>query len=269
MTDAINIEAVRIRRGTVRENLGDVDALAKSIAERGLIQPIVIDQRSFLLSGRRRLEAVRRLGMRTIPVVVVDNLKDASEVMAAQLAEPTERKSMVPSEQVTAARALDHLFPKRVYVPKGEGKPLSERRAIHNANRDLAAAAVGLGRSSLYYAGRIVEEAESGDEVALVSLKEMDASGLIRPIYHAMKDRKTRPPGESGHRVRMVRSTKPMEQRLVEVAAQLRGLTSGLDSLTEDDLTDVDAEARRRLETELRASSTRVNRFRRLLKGQA
>jgi len=57
--------------GRVRRDLGDIDTLARSIAEVGLLHPIVVDKKNRLLAGARRLEAVRRLKWKEVPVHVV------------------------------------------------------------------------------------------------------------------------------------------------------------------------------------------------------
>ena len=55
-----------------RQDLGDVDALARSIAAFGLLHPITIDGDGRLAAGQRRLEACRRLGWTEIPVIVLN-----------------------------------------------------------------------------------------------------------------------------------------------------------------------------------------------------
>jgi ParB-like chromosome segregation protein Spo0J len=55
-----------------RSDLGNIDALVQSIAEIGLIHPIVVTRDCRLFSGRRRLAACSALGWRQIPVSVVD-----------------------------------------------------------------------------------------------------------------------------------------------------------------------------------------------------
>ena len=55
-----------------RRDLGDVDQLAASIAELGLLHPVVIKPDGALIAGERRLEACRALGWADVPVTVVD-----------------------------------------------------------------------------------------------------------------------------------------------------------------------------------------------------
>ena len=55
-----------------RKDLGDIDGLAASIAEIGLLRPIVINSQGELIAGERRLGAVQQLGWADVPVTVVD-----------------------------------------------------------------------------------------------------------------------------------------------------------------------------------------------------
>ena len=56
----------------LRRELGDVASLAASIADIGLLHPIVISQDGLLLAGERRLEACRLLGWDTVPVTIIE-----------------------------------------------------------------------------------------------------------------------------------------------------------------------------------------------------
>jgi ParB family chromosome partitioning protein len=61
-----------IRVGTrPRRDMGDIDALAQSIKDIGLLHPIIVDEDGLLLAGARRLAACKRLGWREIPVKVL------------------------------------------------------------------------------------------------------------------------------------------------------------------------------------------------------
>src|SRR5262249_20123630 len=67
-----------------RRDMGDIDGLAKSISELGLLHPIVVNEDGLLIAGGRRLEAVKRLGWQDVRVTVV-NIADVArgEVPAA------------------------------------------------------------------------------------------------------------------------------------------------------------------------------------------
>jgi ParB family transcriptional regulator, chromosome partitioning protein len=55
-----------------RRDLGDIDSLARSIAEIGLLHPIVIRPDGVLIAGERRLAACKALGWSEIPVRIME-----------------------------------------------------------------------------------------------------------------------------------------------------------------------------------------------------
>jgi ParB family chromosome partitioning protein len=54
-----------------RRDLGDIEALAASIAAIGLLNPITVDKDGWLLAGARRLAACKLLGLQTIEVRIM------------------------------------------------------------------------------------------------------------------------------------------------------------------------------------------------------
>src|ERR1700730_16297644 len=86
-----------------RKELGDVRALADSIAEVGLLHPIVVTPEGRLIAGQRRLQACRLLGWKDVPVMVVDLLQAAR----GEAHENFVRKEMLPSEIVALKRAIE------------------------------------------------------------------------------------------------------------------------------------------------------------------
>lgn len=52
--------------------LSSIDELSKSIKEMGLLEPLVIDKKNQVISGNRRLEAIRKLGLKKVEVKRVD-----------------------------------------------------------------------------------------------------------------------------------------------------------------------------------------------------
>lgn len=69
-----------------RENDGAVDAVSKSIEQFGFKVPIVIDSDNVIVAGHTRLKAAKKLGLKTVPVVVADDLSP-EQVKAFRLAD--------------------------------------------------------------------------------------------------------------------------------------------------------------------------------------
>jgi hypothetical protein len=55
-----------------RRDLGDIDSLARSITDVGLLHPIVIRPDGVLIAGARRLAACKALGWSEIPVRIME-----------------------------------------------------------------------------------------------------------------------------------------------------------------------------------------------------
>ncbi len=99
--DVRPIDSIKV--GTrFRKDLGDIDALAGSIREVGLLHPVVIAADGSPIAGQRRLEACKRLGWREVPVWVVN----VARVIRGEYAENVVRKDFLPSETVAITRAL-------------------------------------------------------------------------------------------------------------------------------------------------------------------
>lgn len=81
-----------------REDYGDIDALAASIAEHGLLHPIVVDAFGNLVAGGRRLLAVEQLGWTRVPVTTLGELS-AAELREIELEENLQRKDLTAIER--------------------------------------------------------------------------------------------------------------------------------------------------------------------------
>jgi ParB-like chromosome segregation protein Spo0J len=53
--------------------------IAASIAEFGFTNPILVDTKAGILAGHGRLLAARKLGMKEVPVIVLDHLSEAQK----------------------------------------------------------------------------------------------------------------------------------------------------------------------------------------------
>ena len=82
-----------------RQDLGDLESLMTSIREVGLLQPVTITPDGVLVCGRRRLEAMRRLGEHTLKVWVRSGISDELSHLLAQQDENELRKPYTKVEQ--------------------------------------------------------------------------------------------------------------------------------------------------------------------------
>ena len=154
-----------------RHDLGDIEALAGSIREIGLLHPVVVNSDGMLIAGRRRIEACSFLGWTEIPATVLD----LDSIIRGEHDENVYRKDFTPSEAVAIAAELEPM----------EREAAKERKATSNVERvnftpsetgkalDRVAEAVGMSRPTLTKAREVVE---FGDEELI---EEMDRTGKV------------------------------------------------------------------------------------------
>lgn len=97
-------------RGDFKEN--EIEELANSIKEKGLIQPIVVCKSGdefILISGERRLRAVQKLGWEKIPAIIKD-IKEEGELLLIALIENIQREDLNPIEKAIAYENLQKNF---------------------------------------------------------------------------------------------------------------------------------------------------------------
>ena len=90
-----------------RQAMGDLSELMASIAEKGVIEPIVVRVRGGryqIIAGERRYQAAVQVGLRDLPVVVRD--VDDAEVIELALVENLQRKDLTAFEEADALHAL-------------------------------------------------------------------------------------------------------------------------------------------------------------------
>lgn len=93
-----------------RIDLGDLGPLMKSIQRVGLLQPITITPDGLLVCGRRRLEAVKRMGWRTLRVWVRSGISDELSRLLAQRDDNELRMPLSPVEQAALYEELKKLL---------------------------------------------------------------------------------------------------------------------------------------------------------------
>jgi ParB family chromosome partitioning protein len=93
-----------------RMDAGDLDALATSIDQLGLLQPITVTPDRVLVCGWRRLEAVKRLGWKSIKVWVRSGISDPVTTLLAERDENTQRKDYTPLEKEALYREIKELL---------------------------------------------------------------------------------------------------------------------------------------------------------------
>jgi N6-adenosine-specific RNA methylase IME4 len=180
----------------VRRNIGDIASLASSIAEVGLLHPIVVDSRNRLVAGERRFRAIKSLGWTTVPVTTANRVVDAISAIHAERDENTCRKSLTPSECVALARRLEPMEREAAKERQREGGRSAGRHRSKKASENFSepmsesrhkvAAAVGMSAPTLKRAAEIVQAAEENPEFAPL-VAEMDRTGRVSGVHRKLK----------------------------------------------------------------------------------
>lgn len=189
-----------------RKDFGDIESLAASISEIGLLQPIGIDSGYRLVFGERRLRACLSLGWEKIPVRTVH----LDSILQGELAENEFRKDFTPSERVAIGEAIERELGSRLGANQHSEGP-ENFPDPKGDTRDIAAKAAGFGNGKTYeQAKRVANEAApelvqamdegrasvSGAVALLVLPKDQQASvaaGDKKSIQQASKAAKAPP----------------------------------------------------------------------------
>jgi ParB/RepB/Spo0J family partition protein len=163
-----------------RREMGDVAGLAASMAEFGLLHPVVIRPDGSLIAGERRLHAAQQLGWTDIPVTVVD----LDDIVRGEFTENTVRKDFTLSESVAIKRALEPLERAAAQERMASPEKFSEH-AKGNA-LDKIGKAVGVHRTTLAKAEAVVDAAEGEPKKYGRLLADMDRTGRVNGVYRRL-----------------------------------------------------------------------------------
>jgi len=133
-----------------RSTMGELDDLASSIAERGILEPILVRPiagrggvQHRIISGERRFRAAQQAGLEDVPIIIFE--VDEDEALEIALIENLQRKDLTPFEEADGYRAL------------------ADR---HQYTHQEIAGAVGRSRSLVSETLKLLEMPSSGREAA-------------------------------------------------------------------------------------------------------
>jgi ParB-like chromosome segregation protein Spo0J len=184
-----------------RKDLGDIDSLVASIRERGLIQPIAVRPDYTLVAGGRRYAAVQKLGLESVPVVVLDGSDDLLEWLKKERDENTCRKDYTPLEIAAIGEQLEALEKPAAAERKAQAK--GEARGAKQAGvssgkfpeetgqtRDKVASAFGLSGKTYEKIKKVAEVAKADPATFGPIAEEMDRTGNVEGAYRRMQKAK-------------------------------------------------------------------------------
>jgi ParB family chromosome partitioning protein len=120
-----------------RQVMGDLSELMASIAEKGIIEPIIARQRGSrfqIVAGERRYQAAVQVGLREVPIVIRE--VDDDEIIEIALIENIQRKDLTAFEE---AEALHSLATRCSYTHEDMAKRLGRSRTAITESLSLNA----------------------------------------------------------------------------------------------------------------------------------
>ncbi len=196
-----------------------LEALAASIREVGILQPIVVgpagpDGRHVLVAGERRLRASKLVGLDQIPAVVRES--DEAARLAESLIENVQREDLGPLEEAEAYRALMEDFAMRHEdVAQRVGK---SRSSVTNSVRllNLPGQIQGLiadGRISAG-AGRALLGLEDASRAVKIAEQAAREEWSVRQVEEAVRDRR-------GSTTKMARSKRERPAQIIALEERM------------------------------------------------
>ncbi len=160
-----------------RKDMGDLESLAQSIAEVGLLHPVVVTPDARLIAGERRIRACLMLGWTDIPATVVD----LPSIIRGECDENLIRKDFTPTEAAAIAKELEPLERKAAkerqeasrFGGGGNLPPPESGKAL-----DKVAEAVGMSRKTLMKVQEVVRAAEEDPDTYGDLPEKMDKTSI-------------------------------------------------------------------------------------------
>lgn len=216
-----------------RKDLGDIDLLAASIQQLGLLQPIGIDQNYRLVFGERRYRAFKKLGMETIParIVHVDSL------LQAEHAENEIRKDFTASERVAIAKAVEEEIGNRRgqrtdLKVQGLGDLLQTEHMDNcpevdpgQTTREVVAKAAGFGSDATYRRAKRVTEDGTQELIDAMDTGEI-AISTAEILTKATPEDQRQAAAYPSMAVSIAKATKIKEREIKEAAKQQKQAVS-------------------------------------------
>lgn len=145
----------------------------ESIRENGVLTPIIVDQNDQIISGHRRIEAAKQVGLETVPVSVREF---ESDLMRLELLIHSNRqRSKTVSQKLREAETLERVERRRARERQGtrtDTSSSSEQEEDSGLARDKVAEKVGFGSGSTYHRAKTVWDARDSDDEFVCTVAE-------------------------------------------------------------------------------------------------
>lgn len=139
-------------------NTAELEALAQTIRDKGILQPIIVrppgvDGRHMIRFGARRFRAAQLAGLSEIRAIVQGTLAGEADALIEQLVENEQREGLTTAEMVVAVERLLALQLNQSEIARRLGRPRDQvamLAALRDMPEDLRALAAELGVRTLF-----------------------------------------------------------------------------------------------------------------------
>lgn len=196
----VALSAVEPDPNQPRTAMGDLGELARSIEEKGVLEPILVRPRPstdlprskalyLIISGERRYRAAMEAGLAEIPVIEMD--VGPEEALEIALVENLQRKDLTPFEEAEGFRALAERFDythEQIAAAVGKARTVvTESMALLQIPPNVREAAQALG---IHSKSLLLEVLKADDEDEMLGLiEEVGRRGLSRDDLRRQKRR--------------------------------------------------------------------------------
>lgn len=155
----IDIEKIKVK-DRIRKDFGDLRELADDIKKNGLINPPVITPDTYeLITGERRLRAMKLLGYKQIEVRSM-GVTDAEHQLNLEISENEERKDFSKAERIDYARRLERVESLKAQSRINAGIAPSENFP-KGRTRDIVAEKLNIGSGKQYEKEKFIVDNQS------------------------------------------------------------------------------------------------------------
>lgn len=178
----IPISMIEANPDQPRTSLGNIEELANSVREKGVLEPILVRQvapnKYQIISGERRYRAATMAGLDEIPAIELD--VDDKEQLEIALIENIQRKDLTPFEEAEGFLVLQQKFNythEKISQVIGKSRTTVTETLLINEIPDrirLMCREAGIANKSV-----LVQVARAGDEAAMEDVVRAYASGEL------------------------------------------------------------------------------------------
>lgn len=178
----IPISMIEANPDQPRTSLGNIEELANSVREKGVLEPILVRQvapnKYQIISGERRYRAATMAGLDEIPAIELD--VDDQETLEIALIENIQRKDLTPFEEAEGFLVLQQKFNythEKISQVIGKSRTTVTETLLINEIPDrirLMCRQAGIANKSV-----LVQVARAGNEAAMEDVVRAYASGEL------------------------------------------------------------------------------------------